>query len=284
MCEFLIYRLGQLLALALPLKAVYAVAAFLARMQYAFSRKDRLIVYGNLRAIFPDKDEKEIARLAKEVFENFAKYLGDFFRFEKIDKKFLAGNVKVTGRENLDEALKKGKGAIALSAHIGNYELGGAVISLLGYRFNAVALDHDNKLINDFFIGQRARTGVQVISLKSVLRNCFNALAKGEVLALLGDRDFSNHGIVTDFFGKKTMLPKGPAAFSLKTGAPIVPGFLLRMPDDTFELMFDKPISYRATGDREADEKEVTGLCVKVMEDYIRRYPSQWYMFRRFWL
>jgi len=284
MCEFLIYRLGQFLALVLPLNTVYAVAAFLARMQYLLSRKDRLIVYGNLRAIFPDKNEEEIACLAKEVFINFAKYLADFFRFEKIDKKFLAENVKVTGMENLDEALKRGKGAIALSAHIGNYELGGAVISLLGYKFNAVALDHDNKLINDFFIGQRARTGVQVISLRSALRSCFEALGRGEVLALLGDRDFSNRGIVTDFFGKKTMIPKGPAAFSVKIGVPIVPGFLLRMPDDTFELRFDKPISYSTTGDREADEKKVTDLCIKVIEDYIRRYPSQWYMFRRFWL
>ncbi|MDD5072991.1 MAG: lysophospholipid acyltransferase family protein [Candidatus Omnitrophica bacterium] len=284
MREFLIYRLGQFLAMALPLKAAYFVAAFFARLQYALSRKDRLIVYGNLRAIFPDEEEKEIARLAKEVFVNFAKYLADFFRFEKVDKRFLAEKVKVMGRENLDGALKMGKGVIALSAHIGNYELGGAVISLLGYRLNVVALDHDNKLINDFFIGQRARTGVQVISVKSVLRNCFEALKKGEVLALLGDRDFSKHGIITGFFGKKTLIPKGPAAFSVKTGAPIVPGFLFRMPDDTFELRFDKPISYRATGDREADEKEVTGLCVKVIEDYIRRYPSQWYMFRRFWL
>ncbi|MFA5338744.1 MAG: lysophospholipid acyltransferase family protein [Candidatus Omnitrophota bacterium] len=284
MCELLIYRLGQFLALALPLNAVYAVAAFLAKLQYSFSRKDRLTVYGNLRAIFPDKDEEEIARIAKEVFVNFAKYLVDFFRFEKVDKKFLAEKVKVTGRENLDQSLKEGKGVIALSAHIGNYELGGAVISLLGYRFNAVALDHDNKLINDFFIGQRARTGVQVISLRSALRSCFEALDRGEVLALLGDRDFSNHGIVTNFFGKRTMIPKGPAAFSVKIGVPIVPGFLLRMPDDTFELIFDRPISYRAIGNREADEKKVTGLCVKVIEDYIRRYPSQWYMFRRFWL
>ena len=80
------------------------------------------------------------------------------------------------------------------------------------------------------------------------------------------------------------MIPKGPAAFSVKIGTPIVPGFLLRMPDDTFELRFDKPILYRATGNREADEKKIIRLCVKVIEDYIRRYPSQWYMFRRFWL
>lgn len=284
MYSFLIYKLGQFLALVLSPRAGYSVAIFAAKLQYFLSRKDRLIVYGNLRAIFPGKDEKEIAVLAKMVFVNFAKYLVDFFRFEKLDKKFLREKVKVVGKENLDNALKGDKGVIALTAHIGNYELGGAVISLLGYRLNVVALDHKDRLVNDFFIGQRARTGVKVIPLSSTLRRCYEVLRKGEVVALVGDRDFSNHGIVTEFFGRKTLIPKGPAAFYVRSGASIVPGFLIRMPDDSFELRFEKPISYELTGDIKADEKNVTDLCVEVIEDYIKRYPSQWYMFRRFWL
>lgn len=285
MYPFLIYKLGQFLALVLPLRAGYSVAIFAAKLQYLLSRKDRLIVYGNLRAIFPDKDEKEIAALAKMVFVNFAKYLVDFFRFEKLDKKFLSEKVKVVGKDNLDNALKGNNGVIALTAHIGNYELGGAVTALLGYRFNAVALDHKHRLVNDFFIRQRARTGVKVIPLGSTLRRCYEVLKKGEMVALVGDRDFSNRGgIVTEFFGRKTLIPKGPAAFYVRCGASIVPGFLIRTPDDNFELRFEPPISYRVTGNVEADEKKVTDLCVEVIEDYIKRYPSQWYMFRRFWL
>lgn len=283
MHQFLIYRLGQFLALGLPLKAGYAVATFLARLQYAFSRRDRLIVYGNLRAIFPAKSEEEVSRIAKEVFVNFAKYLVDFFRFEKLDGKFVDEKIKVVGRENLDSALKQEKGVVALTAHLGNYELGGAVISLIGYRFNAVALSHKSRLVNDFFIGQRSRAGVKVIPLGSALRKCYEALNKGEMLALVGDRDFSNHGLVIEFFGRKALIPKGPAAFYVRAGVPIVPGFLIRMPDNTFELRFEKEISYTMTGNVETDEKKVTELCIGVVEDYIRRYPSQWYMFRRFW-
>jgi len=284
MCQYLIYKFAQFLAMNLPLDKGYAFASFIAKLQYLLSRTDRLIVYGNLRAIFPDKDEKEINRLAKEVFVNFAKYLTDFFRFEKLDRALVDKNVKVAGRGNLDEALKRGKGVIALTAHLGNYELGGAVISLLGYKFNAVALNHKEKEVNDLFIGQRRRTGVNVIPLGAAVRRCYEALRKGEIVALVGDRDFTPHGLKAKFFGKDAMIPRGPAAFYLKAGAAIVPGFLIRMPDDTFELRFEKAFSYTPTGDGALDEQKITEMCLEVIEGYIREYPSQWYMFRRFWI
>jgi KDO2-lipid IV(A) lauroyltransferase len=268
----------------MPLRSGYALAAFIARLQYLLSRKDRLIVYGNLRAIFPGEDEKEIKRLAKEGFINFAKYLADFFRFGILDRSYVERYVKVVGRENLDNALKQGKGVVTLTAHIGNYELGGAVISLLGYKFNVVALNHKEKKVNELFIGQRAKVGINVIPLGAAVKKCFEALRRGEIVALVGDRDFTPHGLKTKFFGKDALIPRGPAAFYLKAAAAIVPGFLIRMPDDTFELRFEKAISYNTTGDAPLDEQKVTELCLRVIEEYIKKYPSQWYMFRRFWL
>ncbi len=284
MFQYLTYKLVQFLAMNLPLKAGYAIAIFIAKVQYFTSTRDRRIVYGNLRAIFPDKQEGEIDRLAKEVFINFAKYLVDFFRFSKLDRSYIEKYVKVVGRENLDGALGKGKGVITLTAHLGNYELGGAVMALLGYRVNAVALDHKEKKVNDLFISQRAKTGVNVISLGAAVKKCYEAINKGEVIALVGDRDFTSHGLKTVFFGMDSMIPRGPAAFYLRSGAAIVPGFIIRMPDDTFELRFEKEVSYEATGDHALDEREVTGICLRSIEDYVRRYPSQWYMFRRFWI
>jgi KDO2-lipid IV(A) lauroyltransferase len=284
MFQYLTYKIVQFLAMNLPLKAGYSIAVFIAKAQYFISRRDRRIVYGNLRAIFPDKEEKEIDRLAKEVFMNFAKYLVDFFRFGKLNKDYIDKYVRVVGRENLDCALSKGKGVITLTAHLGNYELGGAVISLLGYKVNAVALDHKQKKVNDLFISQRAKAGVNVISLGAAVKKCYEAIHKGEVLALVGDRDFTSHGLKTVFFNRDSMIPRGPAAFYLRSEASIVPGFIIRMPDDTFELRFEKEIVYKATGNYTMDEREITGICLRPIEDYIRRYPSQWYMFRRFWI
>lgn len=283
MHQFIIYKIAQLLALLLPLKAGYAVAAFLARSQFYFSRKDRKIVSNNLKAVLDTRDEVAIRKIAKEVFINFAKYLVDFFRFSRLTKENIAKNVEVIGRDNLDTAIKNGNGVILLAAHIGNYELGGAVVALLGYPLNAVALDHKNKLVNNFFIKQRQTANIKVISIGMALKRCYACLKDGEVLALLGDRDFLNHGLRIKFFGKDSLIPKGVAVLSLRTRAPIIPCFFIRMPDDTFTLTFERPIIYLTTGDTDEDTRLIMKRCVEIMERYIKRYPSQWYMFRNFW-
>lgn len=283
MYQFIIYKIAQLLALSLPLKAGYATAVFLARVKFYFSRKDRKVVSDNLKVVMDTRDESAVREAAEEVFINFAKYLVDFFRFSRITKEYIDKNVRIIGRDNLDAAIQRKRGVIMLAAHIGNYELGGAVVSLLGYPFNAVALDHKSKLVNNFFIRQRQTANINVIPLGMALKRCYACLKNGEALALLGDRDFFNHGIKMKFFGKDSMIPKGAAALSIRTGAVIIPTFLVRMPDDTFELTFDRPVTCSASGDTDEDTRSIMKSCVEIIEGYIKKYPSQWYMFRNFW-
>jgi len=282
MIDYLIYRIGIFLALHLPLRVGYKLAIFVADLHFLMSKSDRRAVIDNLKVIL-NKPDKEIFIIARDVFRNFAKYLVDFFRFSKIDDKFVSEYLTVKNAKYVDEGLRKGKGVIVVAAHLGNWEMGGVMLSKVGYKMSVIALDHKNKLINDFFIGQRSGLGVNVISIGIALRNCFKVLKRNEVLGILGDRDFSAHGVETKFFGKKALMPKGPATFSIRTGAPIVPCFLLRNKDDTFTLVFEKEIGYQLTGDSEKDVKAVTEKVIGVLEDYIKRYPAQWYMFRRFW-
>jgi len=284
MYQFIIYKIAQLLSLFLPLKAGYAIAGFLARCQFYFSRKDRKIVSDNLEAVLNTRDEAAIRKVAKEVFVNFAKYLVDFFRFSRLTTEYITKNVKLIGRDNLDTAIKRKKGVILLTAHIGNYELGGAAVSLLGYPFNAVALDHKNKLVNNFFIRQRQTANINVIPLGMALKRCYACLKRGEVLALLGDRDFLNHGLKMKFFGRDSLIPKGMAVLSLRVGASVVPTFFIRLPDDTFELTFERPITCSDTDDTDGNTRLIMKRCIEVMERYIKKYPSQWYMFRNFWI
>ncbi|PIQ91131.1 MAG: hypothetical protein COV71_00845, partial [Candidatus Omnitrophica bacterium CG11_big_fil_rev_8_21_14_0_20_41_12] len=221
---------------------------------------------------------------SKAVFRNFAKYLVDFFRFQNLNLQYIDKNIKLENLDNFDQALAKGKGVIVLSAHLGNWELGGVVIAQLGYSFWVVALPHKNKKVNEFFDGQRNGKGVKVIAMGKAVRSCISEIRKNHMVALVGDRDFTEKGIIIDFFGKPMHFPEGPAALSLMTGAPIVPGFMFRNPDDSFTLRIEKPVEFSPSGDKDKDLVGLINVYKKVMEDYIRKYPEQWYVFRKFWV
>lgn len=269
--------------MSLPLKLAYRIAGFLSRIYYVFASRDRKAVTENLEAIFPDRPDDEIANIRKELFRNFAKYLVDFFRFKKIDAEYLKKNIRLKNLNYIDEVLAKGKGAILVTAHLGNWELGGVVISILGYPFLTVALPHKTKMVDDFFNAQRESKGMRVLPLGNAAKGCLKGLRKNEVLALVGDRDFAGKGMEMDFFGKPAVFPIGPAALALQTKAKIIPGFMLRNADDSFGLIMNKPLEYVPSGDNQKDLREIIIRYKSIFEDYIRRYPQQWYMFRRFW-
>lgn len=283
MYNYILYRIGQFVALHLPLNLGYKLAVFISDLRYIFALQDRRNVKANLKAIFPDKTEREIRWIRISMFRNFAKYLVDFFRFEKLDKEYIQKNIKIENIHYVNEAFSKGKGIIILTAHLGNWELGGVVVALLGYPFWAVALPHKDSRVNNFFNFQRMRKGVRVIPLGKAVRQCLNVLEENKIVALLGDRDFTEKGIILDFFGKPAFFPEGAAAFSLKTGAAIIPAFMLRNPDDTFTLTIEEPIRFIPTGDKDRDLVELIGRFKVLFEEYIRKYPEQWYMFRKFW-
>lgn len=283
MFNYYLYRFGQFIALNLPLKFVYGFAIFLADLHYFCAFRDRRFVRNNLWIIFPDKSVKEIHKISKLVFRNFAKYLVDFFRFEKLDREYINKNIKLENLHNFDDVLAKGKGVIVLTAHLGNWELGGVVIAQLNYPFWVVALPHKNKKVNGFFDAQRNSKGVKVIAMGKAVRSCISEFRKNHMVALVGDRDFTEKGIVLDFFGKPMHFPEGPAALSLMTGALIVPGFMFRNPDDSFTLRIEKAIEFSPSGDKAKDLVDLINVYKKVLEDYIRKYPEQWYVFRQFW-
>lgn len=284
MILYMLYRIGYAIAMCIPIRLGYAMACVVAEACYVFSSRDRIAVTSNVRAVLgAGATKEEIGRVTRDVFSNFAKYLVDFFRFSKIDIDYIKNMVAVEGLENMDEALSKGRGVIALSAHIGNWELGALVVSMLRKPVAAVVLTHQNKRINDFFTRQRSLWGLKPVEIGISLRNCYTTLKGGGILAMLGDRDFSKNGYYIEFFGRNALAPKGPAVFSCRMGSAIVPCFLTREEGDRFRLVFEKPIYPEVSDDEEASVKSLMRKYLSIMESYVRRYPSQWYVFRNVW-
>lgn len=252
-------------------------------VHYYLCSRDRRIVKNNLKLIL--SSEEKLSYFAREVFRNFGKYLIDFFKIErKLSDQYVSDHITIKNIDRLTEVLKNQKGAILLTAHMGNWELGGCVISKLGYPPIAVALPHKERSVNDLFNEQRAIEGMTIVPNNVAIRECIKGLRQNRIVALLADRDFKSNGEVVDFFGKKTIFPRGPAAFSLKTGAPIIPAFLVREKNDCFTLFFEEPIFPSKNGHSKTEQSDMIKKYVSVIESKIRAYPTQWFMFQRFWV
>ncbi|MFC1624125.1 lysophospholipid acyltransferase family protein [Candidatus Omnitrophota bacterium] len=284
MLFYILYKIGYIISNILPLRGAYWVAERFSDIRYYVARKDREAVATNLSIVLK-KDIIECRVLARKVFRNFGLYLVDFFRMLRLDEESIKRKVQIEGLEKLDSIIKQGKGAILLSCHIGNWEMGGVVMAMMGYDISAVVLRHRHKKINEFFIGQREKKGMKAITMKSTMKRCVSALLEKGLLALLGDRDFTNAGVVLDFFGVPTSIPKGPALLSFKTNSPIVPLFFIRVDRFNYKFIFDDPIEVKEAPGIEADEiaKSISKKFIPVMEKYIRQYPEQWLVFREFW-
>lgn len=267
--------------LCFPRMLSYRLAVFLADLHYLLFPRDRREVRNNLRQILGQ--DSDIGGLARQVFRNFGMYLVDFFYLARMNKNNLKDFVSLENLQYVDDEFKKGRGVICVTAHLGNWELGGVAMAIAGYPVLVVALEHKSASVNSFFNSQRTKQGVVVSSIKNAGRKCLEALKHNYFIALASDRDFSKSGISVDFLGKPTLIPRGPAVFARRTRAAIVPAFVIRQQDNRFKLIFEKPIAARITGDEEVDILQMTQDYVRVIEDYVRRYPAQWLVFREFW-
>lgn len=285
MFKYYLYKFGQFCVTRLPLKAAYRIAVFISDWHYRLSFRDRRSVRNNLKIILSSHDR--LPGQTREVFRNFGKYLVDFFRMaRRLDLEFIKSNVKIKNIEYLECILKEGNGGIVLTAHIGNWELGGMILCLLGYPIVGIALPHKERSVNNLFNRQREAKGMMIVQTYEAMRKCVDIIKSNKLVGLLADRDFSQNGEIMDFLGKKAFIPKGPAIFSRKTGCPIVPVFLIRDPDNTFTMTFEEPI-YPPKDNEETERLSIFSTMrayTDIIERKIKEHPTQWLMFREFWV
>jgi lauroyl/myristoyl acyltransferase len=218
---------------------------------------------------------------------NYAYYLIDLFRFDD-DKEHELGSLLsgASGYENIKEALSGGKGAILLTAHLGNWELGGIVLSQLGHPVNVVYFPDGSSRIERNRTRRRLMRGVKEIRLDpdriSPLA-MMRALEAGELVAMQGDKLFNDSGVKVKFFDAPAYFPRGPVLLSMLTGAPILPSFILMDKDARYKIVVESPIYASRTGDREKDIHDNLAKVAAVFERYIGEYYDQWYCLTRFW-
>lgn len=273
------------LAQRLPLRLCYSIATVLGDLVYIFWPGGRRNVLDNMRHVLgPEAKEKEIRHTARNSFRNYMKLLVDFARTSTTDLVTLENRVKGEGWENLDNALQYGKGVLLVGSHLGNWEVAAAILAGRGYPVSGVSESVGYEGINRLAIESRAKLGIELIPMEYALKRVYKALRRNEAVALVTDRPLSaDEGVPVEFFGQRIAWPTGPATLAIRTGAKIVTGYLVRNADDNYVGEIHPPLEFEATGDRDLDAQLITQRIVSIQEDLIRRFPDQWYMFRRMW-
>ena len=278
-------KLGEAIARYLPRKIGYGCARRFADLYVLFDRRGREAVIHNLQRIHQHNGTELSARalraLARENFLNFAKYLVDFFHFLHLDRERADRLINFGMVPNvLDELLAKNKGIIILSAHLGNWELGAGALAQRGYPINVVALWQPDPKLNELYQSYRSNRGVRPIPFGRAARECIAALRRGEIVAVLGDRDYTGGRQTVQFFGQPARLPDGPAKLALTTGAPILPVFMVRVAGDKFAYVLGEPI----WADRQRDSVAViAGRIAGALEKIICAHSEQWSLFHDLW-
>src|SRR2546428_5087131 len=239
------FRLGNLVVRVLPPAVRYPLAALLGRCAfYAMPRRRQIAManYGQVLGLPPDHPRTK--RTARHAFGNYAKLVADFILPASLAPEATRAWVRAEGVEHLDRALAQGKGAIAVTAHVSNWDILAAAAAVRGYVVNAVTEELPGNGLNQVVIRARERIGMHVIPLASsgAVRAILRALARNEVVALASDLYRGEHGVPVTFFGRPLAFPAGPAAIALKTGAPLVPVRRRRQPDNRYVAEVEPPL------------------------------------------
>lgn len=276
------------MALAVPERLAYGIANRLGALQARLSSKKRSIVERNLERITGrPRDSRELQRLVVEAYRSYARYWLETFRLVRESKEFFVERFTCHGEENLDGVLARGKGALVVVGHLGNWDAAGAWAAATGRDVVTVAEVLKPKRLFEFFADHRARLGLTIYPAEpGVTRKLVAAVEEGKVVAILGDRDLKGRGPAVEFFGERTTLPAGPASVALRAGVPvIVTGvYEARLPDGrpAWEAHMSDPIELPADrGDGAVDE--LTREVAARLESFIRRRPEQWHVFQPFW-
>ena len=251
----------------------------------AFSLLGRLRKVGlrNLELAFPEKSPTERERILRELFGNLGWLLAEFCQMPSYTPENTQAFLRYEGLEHYLAAKAKGKGVLIVTGHLGAWELSSYYHSLMGHPMSMVIRRLDNARVDRLVNHIRCLHGNRVLHKDDFARGLLGAMRQGETVGILMDTNMTPpQGVFVSFFGHQACTASGLARVALKTGAAVLPGFML-WEEGGYVLHFGPEIDLIATGDDEKDAVENTARFTAVIEAYIRKYPSQWLWVHRRW-
>jgi len=270
----------------LPRSWAYALAIMAARFAWLFSPLARPRLDYNLRVACPElrKNEGELRRLSWLNFRNHAKAYADLMMLPRANVESMRPLLNVKGMEFLEEARALGKGVLAVSCHMGSYEVVSAIWSATLAPVSFFAEELEPRALFEWYRDTRARLGISVLTLDlGGIRKVLQALRDEEMVITAIDRDITGTGHVMPFFGRPAPIPLGPAAIARRLGTPLLPVCVTRLPDDSYLAEATPLVTVEQTDDPKADQIRATEQLLRRIETFIQAHPEQWHVPHRIW-
>jgi len=274
----------------LPVHFLYSFGEKIGGAVPFFLRKRGRIVRENLHtALEKEKKKEEIEGIYQGFFREIGKGVAELiFLFGSLKKTRIIEMVTIEGRKNLDDALAKGKGVIGVSAHFGNFPLLCAKLVAEGYPLSAIVRRPRNKNLARLFTATSEDMGIGFIADKPRMNSAKRALGclkRNNILFLLIDLNVSSGRgkVYVDFFGKTVPTPTSPVSLAIRTGSSILPMFIIRESYGRHKIIIEPLIDLEASDNQQRDITINIARLTKIIESYIRKYPTQWWWLHQRW-
>ena len=282
MLYWLLMLLSRIIC-CLPHSALLTLGRGAGILYYRFIKKQRQRAIGQMRAGLAISEE-EAKKLVKVSFINMATNVFEIFYMPRLNENNFRDYIDIEHLERLTDALAEGHGVVVLTGHIGTWEWLSAAFTLSGLPVTAIAKPQPNEQYTRVLNDLRATIHVEIFSRgTSELLAAARALKQGKILGFLADQDAGPGGAFIDFLGRPASTPMGPAVFSRKFNAPVIPAFILRQEDGRHRVIVGEALRYEDHGDTDRDLYDFTVRMTRILERVVRENPTQWLWFQKRW-
>lgn len=282
------FKILSFIVSSLPRPIRNAIGDAIGLLWFDVFRIRRQVAIENVGIAFPEASVTARTRIARESLRHMGRTLIEYCQFPFFKASDVNDHFEIEGAENVENALKGGKGAIFLTLHLGNGDFAIAALSRMGWPVNLISKEFKARWLNDLWFGMRRKHGTRFISPERSSFEILRALKRNEIVIFVLDQFMGPPvGVRTKFFGKETGTAAGCALMAERTKTPVIPCYTYRRGDGKAVIVFEAPFSAQ---DRYPDDSlsaknvaVMTQLYTDKIESIVRRYPGQWMWIHRRW-
>ncbi len=286
MWKYYTLRLAYIVLGRLSLRTLYGIAHFFGNGAFYLRHNARRAVIANMRQVMgPGASERQVRRVAREVFRNAARYYADLLYIPRMDiKRFYEEQLSIDGTEYMREAERSGRGAVLVSGHFGSPELVVQGLASQGFRLYSMTEPLQPPALSEFTQWLRSRHGHEYRPVSfGAIKEAIRCLKSGGLVALMLDRDVGGTGVPMEFCGAMTRIPLGAVDLALRTGADLIPAWAWRIDGFRFRSVIGPPLELVRTGNFDEDVRTNARRLLELFEFKLRSDPGQWAVLESIW-